>query len=208
MLFRSAGSLGLGDAGTDFVTTALDTGTYSYGNLGNVGDTDGNDIFLDIPIALVQQWINGGINAGLLIKTDDPGASQFARFASSENLMQAWRPALELTFLSFSADFDNDGDVDGDDLSQWEGDFGVNGLSDADGDGDSDGADFLFWQQQFGSGVSPLASTTTQVPEPASAVLLIASVIVGMFTRIRQIKQPQFCKNILVAYIQSVSVLR
>ncbi len=48
-----------------------------------------------------------------------------------------------------SADFDNDGDVDGNDLAQWEGDFGLNGDSDADGDADSDGADFLAWQRQF-----------------------------------------------------------
>ena len=50
------------------------------------------------------------------------------------------------------ADFDDDGDVDGDDLAQWRGDFGVNALSDADNDGDSDGADFLAWQRQLGSG--------------------------------------------------------
>ena len=34
---------------------------------------------------------------------------------------------------TFSADFDGDGDVDGNDLAQWEGDFGLNGDSDADG---------------------------------------------------------------------------
>jgi T5SS/PEP-CTERM-associated repeat protein len=61
-----------------------------------------------------------------------------------------------------TADFDNDGDVDGADLTQWQGDFGVNTLSNADGDGDSDGADFLEWQQQLGSA----ATTAAAVPEP------------------------------------------
>ena len=72
----------------------------------------------------------------------------------------------------FTADFDGDGDVDDQDLAQWEGDFGQNGDSDSDGDNDSDGADYLAWQQQFGSGVPPLASTQT-VPEPSSLVLLV-----------------------------------
>jgi hypothetical protein len=45
--------------------------------------------------------------------------------------------------LAVSGDLIADFDKDGADLTQWQGDFGVNGLSDADNDGDSDGADFL-----------------------------------------------------------------
>ncbi len=67
-------------------------------------------------------------------------------------------------------DFDGDFDVDGDDLSRWEGDFGLNGDSDADNDGDSDGADFLTWQRNFGIGV-PLVANSTAVPEPGSCLL-------------------------------------
>ncbi len=79
---------------------------------------------------------------------------------------------------SFTADFDSDGDVDGDDLAQWQGDFGINDSSDADGDADSDGVDFLAWQRQFGSGGGmPLAAAST-VPEPTS--LLLAAL--GMLT--------------------------
>ncbi|NOZ39484.1 MAG: PEP-CTERM sorting domain-containing protein [Planctomycetes bacterium] len=70
---------------------------------------------------------------------------------------------------SFSADFDNDGDVDGDDLAQWEGDYGGPG-SDADADGDSDGSDFLAWQQQNGSGL-PAAAVASAVPEPSTLLL-------------------------------------
>ena len=70
----------------------------------------------------------------------------------------------------YTADYDNDGDVDADDLAQWQGDFGGPG-SDADGDGDSDGFDFLAWQQQLGSGVSVLATSTTSVPEPSTLFL-------------------------------------
>ena len=75
---------------------------------------------------------------------------------------------------AFTADFDEDGDVDSDDFAQWQGDFGVNALSDADDDGDSDGADFLAWQRQFGS---PAAATpnAVAVPEPGTFLLIIVA---------------------------------
>lgn len=71
----------------------------------------------------------------------------------------------------YTADFDHDGDVDSDDLTQWQGGFGENALSDADNDGDSDGADFLAWQRQVGSG-PPATAASTPIPEPATIVLL------------------------------------
>ena len=58
-------------------------------------------------------------------------------------------------FTSPSADFDADGDVDGDDFLTWQAGFGSQvppGTSgDADGDGTVDGDDFLVWQTQFGN---------------------------------------------------------
>lgn len=69
---------------------------------------------------------------------------------------------------SFAADFNDDGRVDGLDLAEWKGDFGVNAFSDANNDGKTDGADFLVWQRQYGSGVSPTAA----VPEPATFALV------------------------------------
>jgi hypothetical protein len=66
-----------------------------------------------------------------------------------------------------AADFDVDGDVDRDDLLQWQDDFGPTGGSDADDDNDSDGADFLVWQRQIGSG-NPTIAAQTAVPEPAT----------------------------------------
>ncbi len=78
---------------------------------------------------------------------------------------------------TFTADFDEDGDVDSDDLVQWQGDYGLNALSDADDDGDSDGDDFLAWQQQLGSGLS-IGSAVGVIPEP-SALALISLVSCG-----------------------------
>ena len=66
----------------------------------------------------------------------------------------------------YTADFDGDGDVDGDDLNahtdSWQSRFG-NDLS---------GGNFLDWQRQFGSGVGAVSSSlragteTTAIPEP------------------------------------------
>jgi hypothetical protein len=72
------------------------------------------------------------------------------------------------------ADFDEDGNVDGDDLLQWQGDFGPSSLSDADNDGDSDGADFLVWQQQLGSSLAAQHAVDA-APEPAARALAAAS---------------------------------
>jgi hypothetical protein len=78
----------------------------------------------------------------------------------------------------FTADFDEDGDVDGDDLANWKAGFGASGSAthvqgDADADQDVDGSDFLTWQRQLGS-VSAVATAAT-VPEPGTFLLLIVA---------------------------------
>ena len=69
------------------------------------------------------------------------------------------------------ADFNGDGAVDGDDLTQWNRAVGLTvgapgKLGDATGDGLADGADFVIWQR-FVDGDSILPS----VPEPTAAAL-------------------------------------
>ena len=71
-------------------------------------------------------------------------------------------------------DFDDDGNVDGDDLNFWKGAFGQTAIGDADNDGDSDGKDFLLWQRNFGTG-APSAAAAGAVPEPASLALLLTA---------------------------------
>jgi hypothetical protein len=76
---------------------------------------------------------------------------------------------------SYAADFDEDGDVDGDDLARWQSGFGedvLHGDGNADADSDADGADLLTWQQQVGSGVSAAATGQT-IPEPSAAMMLV-----------------------------------
>jgi fibronectin-binding autotransporter adhesin len=74
----------------------------------------------------------------------------------------------------FSADFDDDGDVDASDLGIWKTNFNLNQLGDADGDNDSDGNDFLLWQRQLGSKPTAVAASTA-VPEPGAAILLVVA---------------------------------
>lgn len=71
------------------------------------------------------------------------------------------------------ADFDFDGDVDGDDLVRWQSALGMGNLADADLDSDSDGADFLIWQRTMTQAAE--LSSFRMLPEPMSiAAALIA----------------------------------
>jgi hypothetical protein len=92
-----------------------------------------------------------------------------------------------LSITRITADFDNDGNVDGDDLTVWKNSFGAPG-ADANGDGVSDGADFLAWQREFGLGVAPAASSLAllAVPEPGSAALASLGVATLLMTRRRR----------------------
>jgi hypothetical protein len=77
------------------------------------------------------------------------------------------------------ADFNEDGLVNGTDLTIWRGAFGVNANGDVNNDGDSDGNDFLVWQRQLGTfpSVPSGAVTTAAVPEPCSALLALAGAV-------------------------------
>jgi hypothetical protein len=86
----------------------------------------------------------------------------------------------------YNADFNNDGNVDGQDYNTWKTNFGTGTAADADGDGDSDGQDFLVWQRQFGAtGLNGAAA----VPEPATAALVgtaLAALAAAARTRCRR----------------------
>jgi hypothetical protein len=85
------------------------------------------------------------------------------------------------------ADFDEDGDVDAEDLAAWTERAGTwTGMNDADGDDLQTGADFLHWQQQVGETPptpadfeaainAAIASSATAIPEPRTLTLLAAA---------------------------------
>jgi hypothetical protein len=80
-----------------------------------------------------------------------------------------------------NADFDGDGDIDGNDFLAWQVGFGIaSGASLAQGDANDDGAvnhlDLAIWEIQYGT-VSTLA-TMAVVPEPAASwSLLVAGIL-------------------------------
>jgi hypothetical protein len=86
-------------------------------------------------------------------------------------------PFARATITSYrevlGGDFNEDGDVDGDDLARWLASYGAEGfpahdVGDADADLDVDGRDFLVWQRQVGRTAGEAQGT----PEPASGVLV------------------------------------
>jgi hypothetical protein len=84
-----------------------------------------------------------------------------------------WRDDTDLVVEP--GDFDEDGDIDGDDLMKWRQSFGTETSAlpsdgNADGDGDVDGADFLIWQR--GSSTTIVAGAQiTAIPEPSGFAL-------------------------------------
>ena len=85
-----------------------------------------------------------------------------------------------LAAVTFSADFNLDGKVDGLDLMQWESSYNFDAAADANNDVTSDGLDFLQWQLQFGQGVTSSVSIAALVPEPESVLITIYLLVWGL----------------------------
>jgi hypothetical protein len=88
-----------------------------------------------------------------------------------------------------TADFNQDGDVDGDDFLTWQRGLGIGSTlseGDADGDGDVDAGDLAAWRFQFGStnAVVPVGSA---VPEPAGLIVLACLAVVYAVRRHRSL---------------------
>ena len=80
-----------------------------------------------------------------------------------------------------NADFDSDGDVDGNDFLVWQRGFGSPGSltsGDANGDGNVDALDLGIWQTQYGNLAS--LATAEAVPEPAAFVLLCCCLFIPL----------------------------
>jgi hypothetical protein len=96
-----------------------------------------------------------------------------------------YNPHSFLLRVLAAADFNSDGNVDGDDFLAWQNGFGImqgatRNDGDADGDGDVDGDDFLVWQTEFGI----VGGSSSAVPEPTG--LLIAAMLGGGLLAVRR----------------------
>jgi hypothetical protein len=89
-----------------------------------------------------------------------------------------------------NADFNDDGDVDGQDFLTWQAGFGRTGTGtlstgDANADTNVNGSDYDIWAAQFGAtGLSVTASAP--VPEPAGLVALVLGISGVLSLRRRQ----------------------
>ena len=92
----------------------------------------------------------GGLQTGSVHQVTGGGVRSLGQAPSAVN--EDWA----IVVREIDADFDSDGDVDGDDFLAWQGGFGTAApdgsrvVGDADNDQDVDGDDFLIWQEQFG----------------------------------------------------------
>ena len=98
----------------------------------------------------------------------------------------AWRTATlfgdDPNNLAPSADFNEDGYVDGSDFLTWQNGLGIllnashaDGDADGDGDGDVDSFDLAIFEADYG--ISPLSARVVGVPEPGSLALLFSSLL-------------------------------
>jgi len=105
-----------------------------------------------------------------------------------------WRALLDNILVDLvgpttvlAADFDENGQVDRDDLDHWQAGYGLTTAAnhvdgDSDSDRDVDGFDFLEWQRNVTNGLSPLSAVQT-VPEPATCTLALAALCLLMGRR-------------------------
>jgi hypothetical protein len=136
-----------------------------------------------LTVSDVQKWLdNPATNFGWLIQGNENYGQTARRFDSRENPVVSNRPLLTIEYESsgFTADFTNDGYVDGDDLAIWEAAYGVDDMGDTDEDSDTDGDDFLNWQRQY---TGP--PEVHVVPEPGCAALLLIAAALAMGGRYR-----------------------
>jgi pectinesterase len=114
-------------------------------------------------------------------------AEQAAAFSKETCLAgsDGWNPIIDVT-PDPSADFDGDGDVDGQDFLVWQRGFGLeaqtdNSLGDADFSGVVDADDLTVWQEQYGSPMNDLAVAI--VPEPSTLMLLSGALVISGLLR-------------------------
>jgi serralysin len=108
-----------------------------------------------------------------------PGLAWHAEYSSSELVL-----SVSSAVLFDPADFNEDGQVDADDLGAWHAGYGLQGSAmhgdgDANGDLIVDGADLLIWQRNLGSGPG-VGASNREVPEPAAGALLLAGLAAGL----------------------------
>ncbi len=142
---------------------------------------DSSDVLLVDGVGLHLDFTGSDTIDSLMINGVSQPVGTYGSFSSGADFVSPFFSGsgrLEVTTFvpPVPGDFNLDGSVDGEDLTQWMGDFGTTGGSDADTDGDSDGADFFAWQRNIDITGSPFASA--QVPEPSTLLLAVVCAVI------------------------------
>ncbi|MBX3425268.1 MAG: hypothetical protein KF688_06275 [Pirellulales bacterium] len=143
--------------------------------------------------AMIADYAETSPGSGVWAPTADYGDPEIDYFKSVSNFLSSNEfgtylvtfnpPYADAVFVAsfnqpgapLAGDYDDNGTVDGGDLTVWNGQYGQTGASlAADGNGDEivDGADYLLWQRHFGQG-GPAVVAAAAVPEPASFALAV-----------------------------------
>ncbi|MCC6492271.1 MAG: hypothetical protein IT424_04550 [Pirellulales bacterium] len=137
-------------------------------------------------------------NAGGIYITDDVMNNPWDRLPTYWQAEVAAVAAINSTIQS--ADFNEDGQVDFDDLSRWQSNVALFAAGafrrhgDANGDGAVDGADLLLWQQQATSQPPVGVASPAAIPEPASLSLVLAGACFSRRRLIGSLTRPYACR--------------
>ncbi|HYO25704.1 MAG TPA: pre-peptidase C-terminal domain-containing protein [Lacipirellulaceae bacterium] len=103
--------------------------------------------------------------------------------------------SISAAVLHDPADFNHDGEVDGDDLAAWRAGYGTpsgatHSQGDANADGRVDASDFVVWQRRL-SAPPPLSPSAHEAPEPSSGMIAVASLVcAALGLRRRRVRLP------------------
>ncbi len=118
-----------------------------------------------------------GVSSRTILPDSFDGWYNFNPFPPPDEVVRVTVPTVGLA-TEDGADFDIDGDVDGDDFLIWQRGYGRPDAKfaegDANGDGQVNGLDFLIWQSGYGT---PLDKSLAALPEPSTGFLLAACLI-------------------------------
>jgi hypothetical protein len=132
--------------------------------------------------------LNAGSVAGAFANLDLPALNEGLLWSASYSADHLTL-SVSTTVVFDPGDFNDDGQIDADDLAIWSAGFGLQGTAkhsqgDANGDHAVDGNDFLIWQRNMIVG-SGMEANSISAPEPATWALVAAAPVIGASQRRR-----------------------
>lgn len=129
------------------------------------------------------------LNETVFVNLNNPAGATSAVVSFKYNGTDNWFWALDNLKIGTAAapanaDFDGDGDVDGQDFLTWQKGFGTGttlAQGDANGDSVVNAADLTIWKSQFG--LPPAVAAAGAVPEPAACCLAAIALAAATFAR-------------------------